>query len=447
MSNKAIVYVDFGGSHVSAIAGFVQNDHALKILGEQSRMGDDVKSGVVEKITGAAFKVNETIKLLKNSLKWKDQISLVSISINAKSMKHHTVSLEKRIHNIVTEKLLKDMEAESRVEIKTDNVVVFKSIPLSYYIDGQLVENPIGLRGQNLRIDYNLIIGHYLVKETLERTIERTGIGVDYIHLGMDAIATAILDDRDKEDGCAVINFGATTTTLGVYCGGKLQELFVVPLGGLNITKDIQELGISFNNAETLKCKTGSALESMVTEPLNIQIPHVNPNEPKVRVSTTFLAVIIESRLEEMLAPLFKQIDTIPYPLHSGIVITGGASKLKNLCEFIEEKTGFQVRMGNHADWLSEDTDPKFYDPGYSQAVGSILMSNDLYELNQTETNKAAIGIKIPGKKLLSALTKGFSTGMESLFKYDEMERKQYENQMEEEQEVKEQEQEKQQFE
>ena len=150
MSNKAIVYVDFGGSHVSAIAGFVQNDHALKILGEQSRMGDDVKSGVVEKITGAAFKVNETIKLLKNSLKWKDQISLVSISINAKSMKHHTVSLEKRIHNIVTEKLLKDMEAESRVEIKTDNVVVFKSIPLSYYIDGQLVENPIGLRGLQL---------------------------------------------------------------------------------------------------------------------------------------------------------------------------------------------------------------------------------------------------------------------------------------------------------
>lgn len=432
MSNKAIVYVDFGGSHISAIAGVVQDDHALRILGEQSRPSDDVKSGVVEKITGAAFRVNETIKLLQNSLKWKEQISLVSISVNAKSMKHHTVTIEKRIPNMVTEARLKEMHAESRAEIKTENVVVFDSIPLAYYIDGKSVEDPLGQKGQILRIDYNLIIGHRFVKESLERTIERTGIGVDYIHMGMEAISTAILDDRDREDGCAVINFGATTTTLGVYCEGRLQELFVVPLGGLNITKDIQELGISFKNAETLKCKTGCAMEKSVTNPMNIQIPNVSAGEAPVRVSTSFLAVIIESRLEEIMAPLFKQIDMIPYPLHSGIIITGGASKLKNLTEFIEEKTGFQIRIGSHADWLSDDTDPKFFDPGYSQAVGSILMSNDLYEQNKEQTNKVAIGVKIPGRKLFNTLKKNFNNGMETLFKYDEIERQHYEEMIEE---------------
>ncbi len=427
MSNKAIVYVDFGGSHISAIAGEVQSNHALRILGELVRPGDDVKSGVVEKITGAAYKVSEITKLLQNSLRWKERISFVSISVNAKSMKHHTVSIEKRIHNIVTEKLLQDMEAESRNEIKTENVVVFNTIPLAYYIDGKRVEEPLGKKGSELRIDYNLIIGHYLVRETLERTIERTGIAVDYIHLGMEAISTAILDDRDKEDGCAVINFGATTTTLGVYCEGKLQELFVVPLGGLNITRDILELGISFKNAEILKCKTGCAMEKFVEKPMNIQIPSVNPNEEPVKISTAFLAVIIESRLEEMLEPLFNQINSIPYPLHSGIIITGGASKLKNLPEFIEEKTGFHVRMGSHSEWLSEDTDPKFHEPEYSQAVGALLLSNDLYELHKEETKKAAIGIKLPGRKMLSAISKNFSNGMESLFKYDEMEKQQFE--------------------
>ncbi|MFV0392559.1 MAG: cell division protein FtsA [Paludibacteraceae bacterium] len=427
MSKNTIVYVDLGGSHISAIAGEVLDDNSLHILGEQVRPGDDVKSGMVEKITGAAFKVNETTKLLQNSLKWRDRISKVSICINAKSMKHHSVSVEKRIHNIVTERQLQDMTDACRDEIKTDNIVVFEIIPLAYYIDGKRVENPVGLKGFEIRADYNLIIGHYLVQESLERTIERTGIAVDYIHLGMEAIATALLDESDKDEGCAIINFGATTTTLGIYSEGKLQELLVVPLGGMNITRDILELGVSYRNAETLKCKTGCAMEKFVKEPVNIQIPSVHAGEAPVKISTAFLAVIIESRLDEMLTPIFKHIDTIPYPLHAGIIMSGGASKLKNLSEFIEENTGFQVRMGNHSEWLSDDTDSKFHNSEYAEAVGAILLSNDLYEQNKEEkTKKVAIDVKIPGKKFLRNVSKSFTNGMESLFKYDDMERRQY---------------------
>lgn len=439
MSNKAIVYVDFGGTHISAIAGVVQDDHALKILGEQSRQSDDVKNGVVEKITGAAFKVNETIKLLQNSLKWKDRISMVSLSINAKTMKHHTISIEKRILSIVTSNLLKDMKAESFAEIKTNDVMVFSSIPLAYFIDGEKVDTPLGKKGEILRVDYNLIIGHYLVKKALERTIERTGIGVDYIHLGIEAIATAVLDEIDKETGCALINLGATTTTLGIYCEGKLQEFFVVPFGGQNITKDIQELGISYKNAEILKCKIGTAMKNLVDEPLNIKVPKKDSDDnASIIISSNFLATIIEARLEEILSPIFEKIASIPYPLDSGIIITGGASKLKNISEFIQEKTGLQVRKGNHSDWLSDDTDPKFHEPEYAQAVGSILMTNDLYELNKEKKDKAAIEIKIPGRKLLSALSKSFKNGMESLFKYDDMEQQQYETTESEEESEKE---------
>ncbi len=170
-------------------------------------------------------------------------------------------------------------------------------------------------------------------------------------------------------------------------------------------------------------------MEKFVTKPMNIQSPSVNQNEEPIKISTAFLAVIIESRLEEILEPLFNQIDSIPYPLHSGVIITGGASKLKNLREFIEEKTGFHVRMGSHEEWLSEDTDPKFHAPEYSQAVGALLLSNDLYEQNKEKTKKAAIGIKIPGKRMLSTISRNFTNGMESLFKYDEIERQQFQEQ------------------
>ena len=426
MNKSPLVYIDFGGSRISAIAGFVQDDHALKVLGEQLRLSDDVKSGIVEKMTGAAFKVNEITKLLQNSLKL-EQISRVSISVYARTMKHYTYTLESQIFNLVTDKLLKDIEKKCKEDVENDKIYVFECIPLAYYIDGERVDNPTGKHGSNIRIDFNVIIGNYQVKESLERSIERTGIAVDYIHLGIEAVSTAILDDKNRDDGCAIIAFGATTTTLGVYCEGMLQELCVIPLGGMNITKDIQELGVSFQNAELLKCKTGCAMEKMVTKPINVQIPNENPHGEPVKISTLFLATIIESRLEEMLEPIFQQIDSIPYPLHSGIVITGGAAKLKFLTEFIAEKTGFQVRIGNHTEWLSEDTDEKFFDPSYSQAVGALLLSNELIQ-KQVEIQQAAIKPKLPNN-FIKKMANKINIGMESLFKYDDMEKEQNEQQ------------------
>ncbi len=424
MNKNPIVYIDFGGSRIKAIAGFVQDDNALKVMGEQEKLSDDVKSGIVEKMSGAAFKVSELTKLLQNSLKIQ-QITNVSTSINARTMKHYTYTVEHPVINLVTSKLLSDLEKKCKSEIETDTICVFECIPLAYYIDGKREEQPLGKRGSVLRADFNVIIGNYLVKESLERSIERTGIAVDFIHLGIEAAATAILDDDVRHQGCAIISFGATTTTLGVYCEGKLQELSVVPFGGINITKDIQQTGISFQNAELLKVKTGCAMESKIEKPVNIQIPNSIPGAEPVILSTSFLARIIEARLEEILDPLISQINSIPYPLRSGIFITGGASKLKYLPEFLGEKTGFTVCIGSHADWLSDDTDEKFFDPTYSQAIGALLLTNDLIH-NQNVSDQAAIKPKIPGN-FFKKISKKINGGIEIIFKYDEIEKNQNE--------------------
>ena len=426
MNKNPLVYIDFGGSRIKAIAGFVQDNHALKVLGEQEKVSDDVKSGIVEKISGAAFNVSQLTRLLQNSLKI-DHITKVSTSVNARTMKHFTTTVEGRIMNLVTEKLLKDLEKKCTEEIETDKISVFECIPLAYYIDSRREDQPLGKKGSVLRVDFNVIIGNNLVKESLERSIERTGIGVDYIHLGIEAAATAILEDKERQEGCAVIAFGATTTTLGVYCEGKLQEMSVIPLGGINITKDIQELGISFQNAELLKTKTGCAMEEKVEKPIYVQIPNENPRSEPVKISTSFLARIIEARLDEMLEPIFNQINTIPYPLRWGIIITGGAAKLKYLPEFIEQKIGSTVRIGNHAEWLSEDTDEKFYDPTYTQAIGALVLSNDLIQ-NQKAEEQEAIKPKLP-RNFIKKISSKISGGMETLFKYDELEKEQNEQQ------------------
>ena len=83
--------------------------------------------------------------------------------------------------------------------------------------------------------------------------------------------------------------------------------------------------------------------------------------------------------------------------------------------------------MGSHAEWLSEDTDEKFYDPAYSQAVGALLLSDELIN-KQAEIQQAAIKSKLPNSFIKKVKNK-ITVGMESLFKYDELEKEQNEQQ------------------
>ena len=108
MSKNTIVHIDMGGSRISALAGVVLNDE-LKILGEQSRPSDDVKSGIVEKMTGAAYKINETTKLLQNALRI-EPIASVSITVNAKSMKQIPYTQKTTLRKPISEGMLKKLK-------------------------------------------------------------------------------------------------------------------------------------------------------------------------------------------------------------------------------------------------------------------------------------------------------------------------------------------------
>lgn len=418
-TQKTIVHFDLGGSKISGVAGIVEENGALTVLGEERRDSEDnIKSGLIEKVNAVAYRINELTKLLQNSLRI-EPIQTVSISVNPKSMKLSHKTIHHPIERTVTPELLKKVKRELKAAINSDKVYVYSIDELEYFVDGRPYEDPVGIKGNDLRVDYQVVAGNKLVQESIERCFDRTGIAVDYIHLGVDALSTAVLDDEDRENGCAVIAFGATSTTLAVYNEGKLQDSFMVPFGGLNITKDIQELGIKYEYAELLKCKKGSALESCIAQPVNIKAPSVDPEKEHVMISTAFLATIIESRLTEIMEPIFDIINQITYRLQNGIIITGGGSKLLNLKEFITEKTGFQVREGNHTEWLSEETDEKFFQPEYAQAVGAMILTHDLM-MKKKADEEAAIEPKIK-KGLFGKMGKIISDNAQRIFEYEEM--------------------------
>ena len=411
MITNKIIAIDFGSTRISAMAAEVLENGALKIYSEEAKVSDDVRWGIVEKPSGASFKVSELFKLLKNSAKMPD-ISNVSVSFGAKSMKQISVSISRFVGkpNVVTEDLLADMLDECERKAQQPDTTVFDVIPLSYLLDGEKFDEPVGQTAKQISATYNVVFGNSIIKSELERCFDRTGIVLEYSPLAAEALSTVVLEDQEREVGCALINFGATTTTLAVYHDGVLQNLMVIPLGAKNITKDIQELGISEINAERLKCLKGSALESMVDEPIYIQIAAVEEGNPPVRISTKFLANIIEARLEEILQPVFDIITQLPFDLEAGIAITGGGSKLKNIIEFIAEKTGISARFGNHSEWLSDDSNEKYHDPSYAQLIGTILLTHEYRKEHPVEEfiKELEKKPKLPKKRFGDKVSEGF---------------------------------------
>ena len=417
ISNKQFIAIDLGSSRISAIAAEMQKNGALKILSEEHKPSDDIKWGIVEQVSGAAFKINECNKLLQNSAKIPEN-SMISIAIGAKTMKTIPVSVSRFVGkpNIVTETLLEDILEECRKKSEKPDITIFDIIPLSYMLDGKRMDEPVGKPGTQITANYNVIIGHSIIKAEIARCIDRTGIRLEYCPLAMEALSTVLLEEQEREDGCALINFGATTTSLAVYYEGVIQNLTVVPLGAKNITKDIQELGISEANAERLKCLKGIALESLVLQPIYVQIPSDEDINVPVRISTKFLATIIEARLEEILQPIFDVIQNLPFSLEAGIVITGGGSKLSNILDFISKKTDIYTRFGDHSEWLSDDTPEQYLDPRFAQLIGTVLLTDDYRKQHPIEetVKKTDVNIKLPNKR--EKLTEKISKGLFDFF-------------------------------
>lgn len=404
------VAIDLGSSKITAMAVEVLPDGVLKVLGVESKSADDIKYGVVEQVSGAAFKVSEILKLLKNSAKLSD-IERVSVSVGAKSMKSIGVSVSHLLGSPkkISDSLISDMHEEAGNKIKREGIAIYDVIPLYYELDGMKSDEPEGLNASQITGYYTVVCGSALVKEQIDRCFERTGIIVESSPIEAESLSAALLDDEKRENGCALIDFGASTTSLSIYHRGALQYLMVVPLGGKNITRDIQELGISEQNAEKLKRVKGNALESKETEPIYIQVPSVESDSEPIKISTKFLATIIEARLDELLLPIINVIDEWSDIIQSGIIITGGASKLRNIDAYLFEKTEIECSFGCHLDWIADDQADKYSALELSQLIGTIVLNHEYRETHPLEAiKKAEKKPKIPKGDFTKKLTSRF---------------------------------------
>ena len=336
-----IVAIELGSSKISGIAGRKLPDGSIQILATASENASDcIRKGVIYNLDKTTQSLTAIIKKLESTLK--ASIGKVYIGMGGQSLRTiRNTEVRHMDEEIKISQELIDSLKDSNRAVPIVGYQILGVAPQEYKVGNDLIVEPVGVQTDHIEARFLNIIARKNVKENITKCCDLVPIEIaedaeDLI--APLALAEAVLTSSEKRSGCALIDFGADTTTVSVYKNNILRHLAVIPLGGNNITRDICSQQIEEEDAEALKVRFAQAY----TEPTE------NDDENKTyrldngcSINAILLEDIVEARLNEILDNVANQIVLSGYEnkLLAGAIITGGGINLKNMEEAFIKRT------------------------------------------------------------------------------------------------------------
>ncbi len=365
-----IAAIDLGTSKMIAMAGKKNEFGMLSVVAsESSDSGNCIRRGCVYNVEETTKKVTSLITRLNFKLS-PSKIEKIYVGIGGQSIRMETFSAIKPVYGKVTDEILLSIDEECRsYQPEYDDVLYI--LPPEYLIDGKFVADPKSIPyAFKVEARCKLIIGKISLKRTLKNSIEKDNIAIAGFFVAPLATAEAILSEKEKEFGCALIEFGAGVTYVSVYKKSLLRYLVTIPLGGQVITRDITTLNILEDEAENLKVNWGSAV---------VDLEETDKIEAHPEIKLITLNSVIEARLDEILENVLNQIKQSGYfeELGAGIIITGGGSNLNRIAEVIRKKTDLDVRHGSVKKSLVNQSPDWASDQANMEIIGLLALGTE----------------------------------------------------------------------
>jgi len=383
---KLVAAIDLGTTKVVSIVG-EKTESGYRIVALKEAPSKGVMRGEVVNIQN----VLESLKPTLEEIRTEENIEIdeVYVGIAGQNIKCNTARISRnrsRSSEWITEKEVAEMEREMFNSRVNAGEKILHVIPQSYNIDDNTgIREAVGMTGTRIEGDYKLFIGKTNSVEHSKIVIERAGLKLKDLVLEPVASAKAVLTEDEMELGVAMVDMGGGTTDLLIIQDNIVRHTAVIPFGGNSITEDLRQgCGVSLRNAEQMKIQYGSCYSDRAPENKTVIIPGLGGRDSR-EVSFKVIAGIIEARVEEIVDAIMYEIENSGFQdrLHAGIVITGGASQLKDLRDYISFRTGYDARNASPNMGVTIDGCEGTYKPGSSTAVGLVIHGFELEEMKR----------------------------------------------------------------
>lgn len=333
-----IAAIELGSSKITGVAGKKNSDGSIQVLAyAREDSSSFIRKGVIYNLDKTAQSLTSIINKLEGMLN--NSIAKVYVGMGGQSIRtvRNVVSRDLDAETIISQELI-DSISDENLEIPLIDMDILDVAPQEYKIGNNLQADPVGVAGSHIEGRFLNIVARTSLKKNLERCFEQARIEIADLKISPLVTADTVLTESERRSGCALIDFGADTTTVSVYKNNMLRFLTVLPLGGNSITRDITTLQMEEEEAERLKVTYGDAIleEEEGEEPATCSLEDGGRTLELGRLNN-----IIEARTEEIIANIWNQLQISGYDdkLLAGIIITGGGANLKHIDEALRKRS------------------------------------------------------------------------------------------------------------
>ena len=356
--SKIIGAVEIGTSFAKVLIGEVSEDKSLNIVGKSFRKNEGVRKGEIIDFRKTASSVHAAIdEAEKMSGTTVDSIYL------AQTGSHLEGTLLKGSANVASPDGRVSLEDLQRAadEAKRKQAAVGKSyvhhVRMPIQLDGRSVEDPVGMRGQNVELAFwSILADESSIRMNLD-IAHQYSLEVDDLILSSIASATLVAGPDLRRAGVLVIDMGAGVTDIALYRGGNIAFTGVVPVGGDHLTGDLaMGLRILEPYAEELKLEYGKAQSDSSDAEQDLWIIG-NKTIGDRTIRRKAIADIIHVRTVELFEIISKELGQLlePAELGAGVLLTGGASKLPGIEQLASKVLGVPVSKANFPSGLGNE--------------------------------------------------------------------------------------------
>lgn len=221
-------------------------------------------------------------------------------------------------------------------------------LPQEFILDDQTgVRDPAGMMGCRLEVNLHMVTASSSATQNVVTAANRAGIHVDNTVYEALVAADCTLRGDEKELGVCLVDIGAGSSDLIVYCDGMVAYSGVIPIGGDHFTNDVAVgLRTPLVEAEKIKKLFGNTISSKVPDGNEIEVPAVG-DRPSRLMPQKFLAQILEPRAVELCEMLRDHLHHagVLEICSAGVVLTGGGSRLMGLDGICERILARPVRL------------------------------------------------------------------------------------------------------
>ena len=370
--SRYVVGIDIGTKNVRCVVGYIDAENgAPKVGGVGEASNSGMRKGVVTNLSGPAEAIDKALESAERMSG--HQVNAATLSINGShllSTKADGMITVGTVNNEVTTDDVLRLEEVATTGKVPQNREILDIIAHAYRLDGQdNIKDPVGMTGARLEIKANVVSGLVPHVANLQKSAEMAKVDAVSVVPSVLAAAQSVLTESQRENGVAVIDFGAATTGVAVYEEGDLQHLAVIPMGGQNVTNDLA-IGLRTDPeiAEVVKLAHarfgGEALGEVETK-IEKQIHKFNQEE---------IDEIVQARYEEIFEAIAKELKRAGRlgKLPSGVILVGGAAKVKGMVEFTKDQLSVAARLGVPAGYSGASDEVNGAE--FSAAVGLMLI-------------------------------------------------------------------------